>query len=56
MIWADEVPDEHHGVPDKEAADHQIERATTQSTCWRSCTNNRLFSEPKSNKKRQSFT
>ncbi len=23
MIWADEVPDEHHGVPDKEAAGHQ---------------------------------
>ncbi len=23
MIWADEVPDEHHGVPDEEAAGHQ---------------------------------
>jgi hypothetical protein len=23
VIWADEVPDEHHGVPDKEAAGHQ---------------------------------
>jgi hypothetical protein len=26
-------------------------RATTQSTCWRSCTNNRPFSGPKSHKK-----
>jgi hypothetical protein len=23
VIWADEVPDEHHGVCDKEAAGHQ---------------------------------
>ncbi len=23
MVWADEVPDEHQGVPDEEAAGHQ---------------------------------
>jgi hypothetical protein len=23
MFWADEIPDEHHGVPDEEAAGHQ---------------------------------
>jgi hypothetical protein len=23
VIWADKVPDEHHGAPDKEAAGHQ---------------------------------